>query len=52
MFAPSVVDVVRSPYAKLAHLDFKDKKTIELIFKLNIPFLLCDLLYEVISIAL
>ena len=33
-----LVNVVRSTYAKLAHLDFINKKIIELIFKLNIPF--------------
>ena len=33
-----LVDVVRSTYAKLAHLDFMSKEIIELIFKLNIPF--------------
>ena len=32
-----LVDVVRSTYAKLAHLDFINKKVIELIFKLNVP---------------
>ena len=33
-----LVDVVRSTYAKLAHLDLINKKIIELIFKLNITF--------------
>ena len=32
-----LVDLVRSTYAKLADLDFINKKVIELIFKLNIP---------------
>ena len=34
-----LVDEVRSVYAKLAHLDFINEKIVELIFKLNIPFL-------------
>ena len=33
-----LAEVVRSSYAKLAHLDFINKKIIELVFKLNIPF--------------
>ena len=33
-----LVDVVRSTYAKLAHLDLINKNVIELIFKLNILF--------------
>ena len=32
-----LVNVVRSTYAKLAHLDLMNKKIIELIFKLIIP---------------
>ena len=42
--------MVRSAYAKLAHLDFINKKIIELIFKLNIPFVnLIAFLYKLIS---
>ena len=36
--------MVRSTYAKLEHLDFINKKIIELIFKLNIPFCIIETL--------
>ena len=39
----SLFNVVRSTYAKLAHLDFVNKKIIELIFKLNIPVAVLNL---------
>ena len=35
-----LVDVVRSTYAKKAHLGFINKRIVELIFKLNVPFII------------